>query len=135
MQIKSIKTGCYQILTFSLVGIINTGIHYSVFLIFYKLFSVNYLTGSGLGYCCGLTNSYIMNRRFTFKVSSNSSMGEGARFVAVNAVALLINLVLMKVFVQRFGVFPEMAQVIAIVGSYCTNFFGNKFWTFRENIA
>ena len=62
-------------------------------------------------------------------------MGEGSRFIAVNAVALLINIVLMKVFVQRFGVSPEIAQVIAIVGSYCTNFFGNKFWTFRKNIV
>ena len=133
MQIKTIKSTWNQILTFALVGILNTVIGYSVFLILLKLFHMNYLIGSGLGYCCGLTNSYIMNRRFTFKISRNRGMGEGSRFVAVNAVALLTNLLLMRVFVQEFGVFPEIAQVIAIAGSYCTNFFGNKFWTFREN--
>lgn len=135
MQLKEIRQRYCQILTFSLVGIINTVITYAVFVIFFKLFSVNYLISSGLGYCCGLANSYFMNRKFTFKATTKKSIGEGSRFIVVNVAALLINLLLMKIFVRGFEVLPEIAQVIAIAGSYCINFIGNKFWTFRENTA
>ena len=133
MQLKTRRQRYFQILTFSLVGIINTVITYAVFVIFFKLFSVNYLISSGLGYCCGLANSYIMNRKFTFKVTKKQSIGEGSRFIVVNAAAMLINLLLMEACVVRLGILPEVAQIIAIAGSYCTNFVGNKFWTFREN--
>ena len=135
MQLKTIRQRYCQILTFSLVGIINTIITYAIFVILLKLFFVNYLISSGLGYCCGLANSYFMNRKFTFKITKKKSIGEGSRFIVVNVAALLINLLLMKIFVRGFEILPEIAQVIAIAGSYCTNFIGNKFWTFRENIA
>jgi putative flippase GtrA len=74
-----------------------------------------------------------MNRRFTFKVTKKKSIGEGSRFIVVNVLALLINLLLMRILVRGFAVIPEIAQVAAIAGSYCANFIGNKFWTFREN--
>jgi len=133
MQLKTTRYRYGQIVTFSIVGIINTIITYVVFVIFLKIFSVNYLISSGCGYCCGLANSYFMNRRFTFKITTKKSIGEGSRFILVNVAALLINLMLMKICVRGFEVLPEIAQVLAIAGSYCANFIGNKFWTFRQN--
>ncbi len=129
-MINAIKYNLFQFFKFSLVGISNTLIHYFVFLILLKILHINYLISSGLGFCCGLINSYYLNRRFTFKVTNKGNFNEGYKFIVVNIFALLMNLGCMNILVG-LGIVPEIAQILAIIGSYSVNFSGNKFWTFR----
>lgn len=125
------RSNVFEFLRFSLVGVLNTVIHYVVFLFLLRVLSVNYFFSSGIGYLAGLTNSYLMNRKFTFRVSHEKSLGEAGRFLVVNAAALGVNLGAMRILVGNVGIIPEIAQVLAIAVSYATNFLGNKFWTFR----
>ena len=120
-----------QFITFSFIGISNTLIHYSVFLLLLRILSLNYLISSGIGYCCGLTNSYFLNRKITFKVPTKKSLEEGGKFIVVNIAALLINLGMMGVLVHALEIIPEISQILAITGSLMINFLGNKLWTFR----
>ena len=120
-----------QFFIFSFIGILNTLIHYSVFLFLLRVLDVNYLISSGIGYCCGLINSYFLNRKFTFKVTQKKSAEEASKFVVVNIVALLTNLGMMKLLVETLGIIPEISQIMAITGSVMVNFLGNKLWTFK----
>jgi putative flippase GtrA len=121
-----------QFIIFSVVGLINTGIHYCVFLFLYKLINVNYLIASVVGYSCGLLNSFILNKKWTFKTINVRKDIELIKFVIVNVVALAVNIIGLRFFVEVMGIKPEISQIGAIGFSLVTNFVGNKYWTFRS---
>ena len=124
------KTGL-QFLKFALIGILNTGIHYSVFLFLLRIVGVYFLAASAVGYCCGLINSYIFNKLWTFKARGTRKHLEFMKFVLVNIVALGANIISLKGFVSYLSLSPETGQVLAIAFSLIANFVGNKLWTFR----
>ena len=59
-----------QFLKFGLVGVLNTGVQYVVFVGLFRLLGVPMLLASGIGYCAGIVNSYFLNRIWTFQVRS-----------------------------------------------------------------
>lgn len=121
-----------QFIIFSVVGLINTGIHYCVFLFLYRFININYLVASVVGYSCGLLNSFILNKKWTFKTINVRKDLELIKFIIVNVVALGVNIIGLKFFVEAMGIRPEISQIAAIGFSLVTNFFGNKYWTFRS---
>lgn len=122
-----------QFIIFSLIGLINTGIHYCVFLIFYRFVNFNYLIASVIGYSCGLLNSFILNKKWTFKTINVRTDIELAKFIIVNVLALGVNIIGLRFFVEVMGIKPEIGQIGAIGFSLVTNFLGNKYWTFRPH--
>jgi len=120
-----------QFLAFSIVGVINTVVHFAVFMLFLRLFQVPLLIASTIGYCAGIVNSYCINRLWTFKVRSRATVQEFLRFTTVNLLSLGANLVLLSYLNTAIGLGPEFAQIGAIGGSLLVNFAGNKWWTFR----
>ena len=121
-----------QFVRFAIVGILNTGIHYSVFLVLLRIATMHYLLASVAGYCTGLMNSYVLNRVWTFESHGSLKRREFAKFVSVNIVALAVNTATLKWFVFCMKLAPEIGQVFAIVFSLTVNFLGNKLWTFRK---
>ena len=121
-----------QFLKFCLIGFLNTAIHYGIFIFFLRTLLVNYLIASVFGYCTGLINSYILNKKWTFQSTGVRKDAEFAKFVLVNVFALSANLGALKCFVCLMSMAPELGQVFAIGFSTTTNFIGNKFWTFQK---
>jgi putative flippase GtrA len=120
-----------QLLRFSVVGGLNTALHFAIFVVLFRVFGVPMLLSSGIGYCTGVVNSYFMNRIWTFKTRSAPNRAEFLRFSLVNAAALALNLTVLKACSGGLGLLPEVAQAVAIVVSLATNFLGNKFWAMR----
>ena len=130
-SISNKKKTIIQFIKFCVVGGLNTAIHYGVFLALFRFLGVHYLLSSTVGYCCGIVNSFVWNKLWTFQVRGTRKDIEFAKFVAVNLVSLLINLGSLKIFVTNFGIQPEIGQVFAIGLAIMVNFLGNKLWTFR----
>jgi putative flippase GtrA len=120
-----------QFITFSIIGVINTLIHYGVFIILLNTTKLHYLLSSTIGYFIGIINSYILNKNITFKSKSKNHLAEFFKFVAVNIMALAVNLLILKSLVDILELAPEFAQVFGILGSLTANFLGNKIWTFK----
>ena len=120
-----------QLLKFGLVGIVNTFIHYIIFIIFFRLFDINLIISSTLGYCAGLINSYIFNKIWTFQSKQSYQVSEFLKFVSVNIIALVANLITLKLFVISFHLLPEFSQLISIATAFVINFCGNKWWVFH----
>ncbi len=121
-----------EFLVFALVGVVNSAIQYSVFLVLFRAVSTPMLLASSIGYLCGVINSYFMNRRWTFKMAHKGHGLEFGRFCVVNGLALAANLLSLKMLVEIGGLAPEIAQVLAIGISVLVNFTGNKWWTFKK---
>jgi len=83
------------------------------------------------------TNSFVWNRRFTFRVRGPLQAGEVARFAVVAAGTAGLNdlvlLVLSAVFPALMGSGTLGANVLklgAILGAMALSFFGMRFWVF-----
>jgi putative flippase GtrA len=125
------NAGIRQFVIFALVGVANTTVHYCIFLLLLHAFAVPALIASGIGYCAGVANSYLLNRTFTFRQTGAATGGEFARFALINGVSLGINLGVMKLVLATTTLRPEFAQIVAIGASLLANFVGSRWWVFR----
>lgn len=119
-----------QFVKFSLVGLLNTIIHFLVFYLLFSFMGVYHLLASGFGFCFAVVNSFAFNKYWTFNSKSLNIRDEFSRFFIVSLLALLINLATMAILVELFMIRPTFAQLAAIALTIVVNFFGNKFWSF-----
>ena len=117
---------------FSLVGLLNTAIHYGVFYCLYRFMAVYHLLASGIGFCFAVTNSYLINKYWTFQSRGSDIRREFMKFLTVNLLSLSINLASMAILVELLSIHPPIAQFVAIGLTLLVNFLGNKCWTFRR---
>jgi putative flippase GtrA len=115
-----------------MVGVLNTAVQYLLFLFLYRVAGMNYIVASAIGYCAGITNSYLWNRVWTFHSEESRKGLEFGKFILVNAVSMAVNLGILRYSVKHLEMRPEIGQIIAIAFSMAANFIGNKFWTFRK---
>ncbi len=122
--------GEIQFIRFCIVGTINTIVNFSVFQLLLIL-KAHYLFSSVTGFVSGVIVSYFLNRRWTFGLTTKSSIVEGTKFFIVNGIALAFNSLTMLICVEFFHLIKQMAWCIAIFVSLNINFFGSKFWAFH----
>lgn len=97
------KKSLMQFIRFALVGASNTAVDMLVQLVLgfiilkfvEESWGVTYAV-KGVGYACGILNSYILNTRWTFKKEHTKSKKEKLGFVAVNLVVLAVSLLLTR---------------------------------------
>ncbi len=125
----STKTG-HELIRFGLVGAINTLLDLGTFVLFHRAFHLAPLLANTLAFGLAVTNSYFMNRRWTFRQHQhNLSFGHYLRFVAMNTGGLVIG-TLAIILLQ--GVMPvELAKILAAGLTLIFNFTTSKYFVFR----
>jgi putative flippase GtrA len=126
------KTVNIQFIKFSIIGGLNTLVHYCIFIILFRMFKVDMIVASTSGYLVGILNSFLLNRSWTFKVQGSGCSKDFIRFLFVNSAALITNIVVLKLLAEKLLIIPEISQLGAILFSLVVNFTGNKWWTFRR---
>jgi putative flippase GtrA len=130
-----------QFVRFCLVGtsnaVIDFGVLNAVLAAFPTKATVPLLVYNTLAVVLAATNSFVWNRRFTFRVRGPLRAGEVARFAVVAAGTAGLNdlvlLVLSAVFPALMGSGALGANVLklgAILGAMALSFFGMRFWVF-----
>jgi len=119
-----------QVLSFNIVGAINTAITYGIYslLVFVGL---SYRAALGVEYCFGLTFSFFLNKRFTFKDGSKTTLVGFGKMVASYAVVLGINMALLSWFIEGFRLDKYLGQLFALAISVACSFFLQKFIVFK----
>lgn len=120
-----------QFIKFSLVGVLNTAIHYGVFYGLYRYAGLYHLFASAAGFCFAVANSYLLNKFWTFKRRGAPVREEFLKFFLVSVLSLGVNLAGMAILVELLAVHPPLAQLLTISITLVINFLSNKFWTFR----
>lgn len=121
-----------QLFRYSIVGILNTIIGLSVIFLLYNYFHFDYILANVAGYFFGLVNSFIWNKKWTFK-SSEHYTKELIPFLIVFGISYLINLITVIFMVESLKINPNIAQVLGIAAYSSTNFLINKYWTFSKS--
>jgi putative flippase GtrA len=100
-----------QWLKFATVGVSNTLLSAAVYALLIGA-GVGYLAASALAFTLGAINSYLLNRRWTFR-SQARRMPEFCRFACVQVAGLGVNLALLAALVADAGL-PRLAAQMAV---------------------
>ena len=127
-------TDIKQFIRFSAVGVVNTLVFYAVYLVMLWV-GFFYVVAATAGTVSGIVNSYIMNKKFTFRANSNpkdTHLREKIRFAAICLVQYLVNLAVIFACINFVGMSAELAGLPAVGIAIFVGFFGHKFWTFKN---
>ena len=113
---------------FCLVGVTNVVISYTVYFILLKL-GLYYLLAATIAYIVGILNGYVWSSKFVF--NKNKSINNMLKFFIVYISALFINLGIMYICVDYYGMSKLIAPIIAIGIGTIYNYTLNKLWTFK----
>lgn len=129
-HLEKIPVTARQFVKFCMVGVTNTGVDFAAFLLFTQVFTFHYLIANVLAFLISVTNSYLLNRAFTFK-SKQSKKTEYLSFFAVMIVGLLFAELILSFGVEilELPVIYVKAGAIAVVMFW--NFFGSKYFAFK----
>ena len=119
----------WQFIKFCLVGCANYLLDFLIYLLGLWLGISPFLARTG-SWICACIFSYLVNRKWTFKARDTGFLPM-LRFVLVNLVSLSLGLALLYLF-KKFGCGNELAFLLSLPFTTLTNFFGYKFWTFRQ---
>ncbi|MBC2580458.1 GtrA family protein [Clostridium sp. DJ247] len=119
-----------KLIKFCIVGGTNTLITLLFFYILNKVLHINYLTSSLISYICGMINSYILNKKWTFHDKDKRVILQFAKFIVVNCISLGINLLVIYMLVNKFYIDSMLSQVFATGFSTISNYVGNRLLVF-----
>jgi putative flippase GtrA len=122
-----------QFVKYGIVGALNTILTFVIYSVA-VLLHVYYLAALLLGYLVGSLNSYVLNRRWTFRARDLAHSTTGTRFALVQTCALLANLGLLYLFVHRLGVAKIPSQAILTVPVLAVTFHFNRVWSFAHRV-
>ncbi|HEY8911112.1 MAG TPA: GtrA family protein [Desulfosporosinus sp.] len=117
-----------EFMRFCLVGAINTGVDFTVFTVLSNL-GVLLLVAQCVSYTCGVLNSFLLNRTWTFRGRGQSS-GQLIRFLALNLGTLSVTYGLL-VYFRYHLVWPLLVcKLVATGASFGINYLGSRLWIF-----
>lgn len=120
-----------QFVKFGIVGVLNTLLTFAVYTLLLKVFGVWYLAASAIGFIVGTINSFLINRRWTFREHVGDALTP-VRWAVVQCCGLGVNEGLLYVFVHQARIDKLVAQALATVVVTVSTFFANRAWTFRS---
>ena len=147
------RTLVLQILKFTAVGFVNTGIT----LVLIRL--LNWLLGGGdlqahiayaIGYVVGVVFSYFTNRKWTFQSNTKKPLREFLLFVFVNALSWGISQLTLYLLLEHAGITDMwiaswcpafllglinrefLCDILAMPSAFVVNFVGSKLLVFRK---
>jgi putative flippase GtrA len=121
-----------QLLQFGIVGASGYLINLAVFAVVNGALDIHYIPAAIIAFCVAVTNNFWWNRHWTFDAKAGHAGFQAARFFTVSALALVVNLVALKLLVGG-GMSELPAQAIAVAIAMPFNFVGNKLWTFDDD--
>lgn len=126
------RRGVRQFVKFGLVGASSTAIDWSIYLILTRFGQVYYLTAKIISFLFSVINSYVWNRRWTFRSKDPKKLHQFSKFLVVAGVGLGLNSLIMYLVVSQLRLHDIIGLVLSTAIVMFWNFLVNKFWTFRE---
>lgn len=120
-----------QFLKFSLVGGLNTVLDAALYILCTRVFLLHYLIANVISFIAAVTNSFFLNRKFTFKVKEKKKY-DYSKFLLVAFGGLLISESVLYVVVHFFDLSDLYGKFFAIFFTVLWNFFGARLFVFKN---
>jgi putative flippase GtrA len=135
------KKGFWHFIKFQCVGVVNFVVDYGVFTLLNGVVGWPVGLSNTISYSCGIVNSFLLNRYWTFKLKLKFFSFDFLKFVLVNVLGWGVNTLTMIILVNGYslsakglGLFENLVpKLIATALSFVVNFAGSKLLVFRED--
>ncbi len=119
-----------EIIKFLLVGTLNTGIDMAVFTVLVT-FGIPIIPAQCVSYACGIANSYVLNRYWTFRQKEKQTMKQPIKFICVNLVTLAVIFLILNGMHDELNQSLMVSKLTATLVGIFINFMGSRYWVFR----
>jgi dolichol-phosphate mannosyltransferase len=92
---------------------------------------MTYTLAFSLAFVLAATSNFVWNRTWTFRVRHGVPHHQYVRFLTVSAMALCLDLAVLRALVEAGGMAKVSAAALAILVATPVSFLGNKLWTFQ----
>ena len=126
------RRGVRQFVKFGIVGASGTVVNLVLFTLLQKYSALAVQVDYSIGFMVGGISNYFLNRAWTFRSDAHAGR-EGAQFLTVSFIALLVGNAVFYVAEHRLGYHHHHTiWFVATLAGVVVNFFLNKYWTFRD---
>jgi putative flippase GtrA len=119
-----------QALKFCAVGFVGLIVNLIAYSVEVAVLGIPPLPAAAGAFSVAVVNNHLLNRIWTFHERGAAYLAQGARFLAVSLIALLVNLAVLDLLLV-VGSGNLGAQLVAILAAAPIAFIGNRNWTFR----
>ena len=119
-----------RIVKFGITGAGNTLVDMGVSTLL-LLAGANVYLAKLVGYSAGMLNSYLINRRWTFRTKSRFFSLQLVRFIVTNLLVLTLSLLLIRGFTDLAGLPDLPAMLLSTCLTLAVNFVISRFWVFK----
>lgn len=127
------KQTIWHFVKFVIVGAINFFVDIGVLALLNQVLGMWLIPANIISYTCGVINSFLLNRYWTFKIRHSFFSVHFAKFVFINLISLGINTLAVAVLKDLYHFDLTIAKLIATVFSFTVNFAGNKLLVFKDD--
>ncbi len=120
----------WHIVRFGMVGLLATGLHYTVALIGLKWIGLSPVAANATGFLTALTLSFVGHSLFTFRVQATTVAA--IRFMIVNLTTIGFGSALVTGLDDYTGLGDAEVLAIGALFSAGSNFLGHSLWSFSE---
>lgn len=120
-----------QFFKYSIIGVFNTIIGLGTIFVLFNVYGINYILANIIGYSFGLINSFIWNKRWTFR-SLNHYSKEILPFFLIFLVSYIANLIVLIINVEVFKLNHNISFVLSSIIYVVIGFTANRKWTFSH---
>lgn len=120
-----------ELIRFALVGVLNTLSGLFIIFALMRVAGVDYLLANGVGYACGITLSFFVNRSWTFQ-HKGSVFQSAIQWSKVTAVAYATNLCVVAISHEYVGSDRYTSQIFGVIAYSFLTYLGGKYYAFRH---
>ena len=124
-----------RFIKFMAVGLSGVGVNMGILWLLTEKADLYYLLSAAVGIEISIISNFLLNNRFTFRdrnlPGTKSFFARLVRFNAVSLTALGINLGVLWMLTELFGLYYIVSNLFGIGCAFLWNFFANNWWTWR----
>lgn len=128
------KIQLLQFINFSIVGLSNALVSYSVYFCLTYL-GLQYIIANIIAFIVSVLNSYFWSSRYVFKKENgeyrNPFYTLVKTYLAYALTGLVLSNILLFIFVEKFNISKYIAPLLSLVITVPTNFIINKEWAYK----
>ncbi|MBC6971822.1 GtrA family protein [Bacillus sp. Xin] len=109
---------------------LNTGIDIMIFTLL-VMGKVPLLLAQWISYSCGVANSYLLNRQWTFQRKGKQVVKEPLKFMCVNLLSLVVVSLILSGMYDTLEQSLAVSKVTATLIGSLINYVGSRYWVFR----
>jgi putative flippase GtrA len=121
----------FQLGRFLAVGASGFAINIILYGALVHALDVRYILAAVISNLVALTSNFFLNRHWTFEATHGRRVLQAPRFAVVSAAGFVVNILVLRLSVEVFGVPKLPAEIVASAIAAPINFLGSRQWAFR----